>query len=212
MNPMDQLSSGALYRPSDPALVTEQLKWQDLLVQYNQTLPSEQTKRSAMLQQLFGAIGPDCYIEAPMHANWGGHHAHFGRHIYANYNLTMVDDGPIYVGDNTMFGPNVVLATAGHPVWPALRPLDYQYNMAIHIGQNCWFGAGAIVLPGVTIGDNVVVGAGSVVTHDLPANVVAVGNPCRVLRAVNQHDREFYFKDRRIDWAAIAAESGETFE
>ncbi|WP_246287277.1 sugar O-acetyltransferase [Lacticaseibacillus absianus] len=203
MNMDDVLRNGDLYVPSDPALMAEQLKWQDLQARYNQTLPSEQARRSEMLTTMFGAIGPDCYIEAPMHANWGGHHAFFGRQIYANYGLTMVDDGPIYVGDYTMIGPNVVLATAGHPVDPSLRERGYQYNMPVRIGRNCWLGAGVIVLPGVTIGDNVVVGAGSVVTRDLPDNVVAVGDPCKVLRPVNAHDREYYFKDRKIDWAAI---------
>jgi len=103
------------------------------------------------------------------------------------------------VGDHTMIGPNVTLATAGHPIDPELRAKNYQYNMAIHIGKNCWLGAGVIVVPGVTIGDNVVIGAGSVVTKDLPSNVVAFGDPCRVARPVGEHDREVYFKDRRID-------------
>ena len=122
------------------------------------------------------------------------------RCIYANYNLTLVDDTHIYVGDYTMFGPNVTLATAGHPILPELRQRGLQYNMPIHIGSNCWIGAGVIILPGITIGDNVVIGAGSVVTKDLPSNVVAVGNPCRVLREVNEHDKEYYFKDHRIDY------------
>ena len=102
-----------------------------------------------------------------------------------------------------MFGPNVVIATAGHPILPELRERAYQYNMPVHIGKNCWIGAGAIIVPGVTIGDNVVVGAGSVVTKDLPAGVVAVGNPCRVLREVSERDREFYFKDRRINYSRL---------
>ena len=143
-------------------------------------------------------MGEGCWIEPPFHANWGGHHVHFGRMVYANYGLTMVDDTHIYVGDCTMFGPNVVVATAGHPILPELREQQYQYNMPVRIGRNCWIGAGAIILPGVTIGDNVVVGAGSVVTRDLPDSVVAVGNPCRVLREVGERDRRFYFKDRRI--------------
>ncbi len=98
-----------------------------------------------------------------------------------------------------MFGPNVTIATAGHPILPSLRKEQYQYNMAVHIGRCCWIGAGAIIMPGVTIGDNSVIGAGSVVTKDIPENVVAVGNPCRVMREISEHDREFYFRDRRID-------------
>ena len=98
-----------------------------------------------------------------------------------------------------MFGPNVTLATAGHPILPELREKALQFNMPIHIGSNCWLGSGVVVLPGVTIGDNTVIGAGSIVTKDIPANVVAVGNPCHVLREINDHDREFYFKDRKIN-------------
>ena len=111
-----------------------------------------------------------------------------------------MDDTHIYVGDYTQFGPNVVLATVGHPIAPELREQTYQYNAPIRIGRNCWLGANVVVVPGVTIGDNVVVGAGSVVTHDLPDNVIAVGNPCKILREVNEHDRVYYFKDRKIDW------------
>jgi len=150
-----------------------------------------------------------CYVEPPFHANWGGKHVHFGKGVYANFNLTMVDDTHIYVGDYTMFGPNVTVATAGHPILPELRDKGYQYNAPVHIGRNCWFGAGAVILPGITVGDNVVVGAGSVVTKDLPSNVVAVGNPCRVLREIGERDREFYFKNNRIDWAQIEKDLAE---
>lgn len=127
-------------------------------------------------------------------------HVHYGKNIYVNYNLTMVVDTHIYVGDYTMFGPNVIIATAGHPILPELREQGLQYNASVRIGRNCWIGAGVIIVPGITIGDNVVVGAGSVVTKDLPDNVIAVGNPCKALREVNEYDREYYFKDRKIDW------------
>ena len=149
---------------------------------------------------MFADLGKNCYIEPPFHANWGGHFVHFGNNVYANFNLTIVDDTHVYVGDNVMFGPNVTIATGGHPIIPELREKNYQYNMPVHIGKNVWIGAGALIMPGVTIGENTVIGAGSVVTKDIPANVVAVGNPCRVMREIGDHDREFYFKDRRIDW------------
>lgn len=112
--------------------------------------------------------------------------------------MTCVDDTDIFVGDGTMFGPNVTVATAGHPILPELREKAYQFNIPVHIGNNCWIGSGAVILPGVTIGDNSVIGAGSVVTKDVPPNVIAVGNPCRVMREISERDREFYFKDRRI--------------
>ena len=152
---------------------------------------------------MFASIGENCYIEPPFRSNHGGRHVHFGNNVYANFNLTCVDDTHIYVGDNTMLGPNVVLATAGHPIEPSLREQGYQYNMPIHIGKNCWLGAGVIVLPGVTIGDNSVIGAGSVVTKDIPANVVAFGNPCKVIREINEHDKVYYYKDKKIDYKNI---------
>ena len=192
------LHSGAIYDPNDPEVFAFQRICMEKLYEYNLLRPSQQDQRDQMLKEMFAEIGEGCYIEPPLHSNMGGHHVHFGKNVYANYNLTLVDDTHIYVGDCTMFGPNVTIATAGHPIDPTLRQRGLQYNMPVHIGKNCWLGAGVIVMPGVTIGDNTVIGAGSVVTKDIPSGVVAVGNPCRVLRQVGEHDREFYFKDRRI--------------
>lgn len=203
MTIQEKMHSGALYLPMDEALFQEQLGWLDRLWDFNATRPSQLAERETLLRELFAEIGEGCYIEPPLHANWGGRHVHFGRNIYANFNLTLVDDTHIYVGDNTMFGPNVVVATAGHPLLPELREQSFQYNASVHIGRNCWIGAGAILLPGVTVGDNAVIGAGSIVTKDVPANVLAVGNPCRVLREIGEHDRAYYFKDRRIDGSAL---------
>ena len=191
---------GALYLPGDPELQREQLQCLDRLHAFNQIPPSQLEKKTALLREMFAELGEDCYIETPFHANWGGRHVHFGKNIYANFNLNLVDDTHIYVGDFTQLGPNVVLATAGHPILPELREQAYQYNAPVRVGRNCWLGANVVVVPGVTIGDNVVVGAGSVVTKDLPDNVIAVGNPCKILREVNEHDRVYYFKDRKIDW------------
>lgn len=188
-----------LYLPTDATIMQEQLYYLDLLYAYNQIKPSQIKQKEEMLKKMFAEIGEGCYIETPFYANFGGHHVHFGKKIYANFNLTLVDDTHIYVGDYTMFGPNVVLATAGHPILPQLREKGYQYNASIHIGKNCWLGAGTIVLPGITIGDNSVIGAGSIVTKDIPSNVVAVGNPCKVLRKIDEKDKNFYFKDRKIN-------------
>ena len=194
----DYLHSGALYYPGDPDIMQQQFVCLDRLFRYNQLMPSQQAEKTALLQEMFAEIGEDCYIETPFHSNFGGRNVHFGKRIYANFNLTLVDDTHIYVGDYTMFGPGVTVATAGHPIQPDLRRRGMQYNAPVRIGKNCWIGAGAIILPGVTIGDNVVIGAGSVVTKDIPSDVVAVGNPCRVLRPVGEKDREYYFKDRKI--------------
>lgn len=197
MDIREKQHSGMLYLPGDESLQREQLQCLDRLHAFNQLRPSQLEEKTAMLREMFAEIGEDCYIETPFHANFGGKHVHFGKNIYANFNLTLVDDTHIYVGDYTQFGPNVVLATAGHPICPELREQLYQYNAPIRVGRNCWLGANVVVVPGVTIGDNVVVGAGSVVTRDLPDNVVAVGNPCRILREVNDRDQEYYFKDRK---------------
>jgi len=194
----EQMHSGDIYLPMEKELFEYQLGCLEKLYDYNATRPSEQEKRSEMLKDMFAEIGEGCYIEPPFHSNFGGKHVHFGSYVYANFNLTLVDDTHIYVGDATLFGPNVVVATAGHPVLPELRVKGYQYNSPVRIGKNCWIGAGAVIVPGVTIGDNVVIGAGSVVTRDIPSGVVAVGNPCRVLREIGDRDREFYFKNRRI--------------
>ncbi|MBO5060472.1 MAG: sugar O-acetyltransferase [Clostridia bacterium] len=199
MDSYEKMHFGDLYLPGDEELMKEQTKCLEQLYIFNQTRPSEMDRRCSLLKEMFAEIGEGCYIEPPLHANWGGRHVHFGKNIYANFNLTLVDDTHIYVGDYTMFGPNVTIATAGHPIKPELRERAYQYNAPVKIGKNCWIGAGAIVVPGVTIGDNTVIGAGSVVTKDIPSNVVAVGNPCRVLREINEHDREYYFKDRKIN-------------
>ena len=195
----ERMHTGDLYLPGDEKIVVRQTQCLERLYDFNQTRPSEGEKRQQLMREMFAEVGEGCYIEPPFHANFGGAHVHFGKNVYANFNLTVVDDTHIYVGDGTMFGPNVTLATAGHPIDPELRAATYQYNMAIHIGKNCWLGAGVIVLPGITIGNNVVIGAGSVVTKDLPDNVIAVGNPCHVLRPVSEHDREYYFKNRKID-------------
>lgn len=198
MTVREKMHQTELYLPTDPSIWDEQMQCLTKLCDYNLTRPYETEKREALLRELFAEIGEGCYIEPPLHANWGGRHVHLGKHVYANFNLTLVDDTHITIGDYTMIGPNVVIATGGHPILPSLRQEGYQYNAPVHIGKNCWLGAGVIVVPGVTIGDNTVIGAGSVVTKDLPGNVVAAGNPCRVLRPINEHDEIYYFKNRTI--------------
>ena len=198
MDIIEKMHSTKLYLPSDQEIAKEQQKCLNQLYDFNQTRPTELKKREAMLKEMFAEIGDGCYIEPPFHANWGGRHVHFGNHVYANFNLTLIDDTHIYIGSHTMIGPGVIIATAGHPVLPILREQEYQYNAPIHIGSNCWLGAGVIVLPGVTIGDNTVIGAGSVVTKDIPSDVVAVGAPCRVMRPIGERDKEFYFNDEGI--------------
>ena len=198
MGMKERMFTGELYYPNEESIFDEQLKKLDLLYEFNSTRPTEQKKRQELMKEMFAEIGENCYLEPPFHANWGGAHMHLGDSVYANFNFTAVDDSHIYIGSYTMIGPNVTVATAGHPILPELREKAYQFNMPVHIGRNCWIGAGAVIMPGVTIGDNSVIGAGSVVTKDIPENVVAYGNPCRVAREINEHDREVYYKDRRI--------------
>ena len=200
MTEYEKLHAGCIYNPGDEALFRQQLDCLEKQYDYNLTRPHEQAKRAEMLRAMFAEVGENCYIEPPLHANWGGHHVHLGRQVYANFGLTLVDDTHIFIGDYTMLGPNVVIATAGHPILPELRgERALQYNLPVRIGKNCWLGAGVIVMPGVTIGENSVIGAGSVVTRDIPPNVVAVGSPCRVLRPIGEHDRAYYWRDRQID-------------
>ena len=198
MTNLEKMHATMLYDPADGDIVEEQTACLDRLYDFNHTRPTEMDKRQALMKEMFAEIGENCYIEPPFHANWGGKHVHFGKNVYANFGLTMVDDTHIYVGDYTLFAPNVVVSTAGHPIDPELRARGLQYNAAVHIGKNCWIGAGALIMPGVTIGDNTVIGAGSVVTRDIPSGVVAVGNPCRVMREITERDREVYFKDKRV--------------
>jgi len=199
MTIQEKQHSGEIYQPMDAEILKEQLAFLDSLKAYNEIPHVRMREREEKLRQMLAEVGEGCYVESPFYANFGGRNVHLGRNVYTNFNLTLVDDTHIYIGDYTMIGPNVTLATAGHPIEPELRREGLQYNMPIHIGKNCWLGAGVIVMPGVSIGDNTVIGAGSIVTRDIPANVVAVGNPCRVMRPITERDRQYYYRDRKID-------------
>jgi len=199
MTQKERMINGLLYNPNDKDIITEQAKCLELLYDFNQTKPSELAKRVEILKSLLGSIGDNCYIEPPLRTNWGKN-THFGDGVYANFNLTLVDDADIFIGDNVMFGPNVTIATASHPIDPVLRKKGYQYNMPVYIGNNVWIGAGAIIMRGLKIGENSIIGAGSVVTKDIPPNVIAVGNPCRIMRNISENDKVYYYHDKKIDW------------
>lgn len=183
-----RMLSGEIYFDDNEDLRAEQLACLEILYDFNETRPSQQQKRGEILKRLLCEVGENCYIEPPLRANWG-RHTHLGNNVYANFNLTLVDDGEIFIGDNVMIGPNVTIDAATHPIDPELRRKTAQYNLPVHIGNNVWIGAGSIILPGVTIGENSVIGAGSIVTRDIPANVVAIGSPCRVFRPITDKDR-----------------------
>lgn len=203
MTQKERMKEGLIYDPGVDEIMDEQFPYVDRLYEFNQLKPSQVKEKEKYMKEVFAECGDNCYIELPFHANWGGKNVHFGDYVYANFNLTIVDDGHVYVGNRVLFGPNVTIATPNHPINISLREKSYQYNKDVHIGNNVWIGAGAVICPGVTIGDNTVIGAGSIVTKDIPANVVAYGNPCRVAREISEHDDEFFYRNERIDWKNI---------
>lgn len=200
MTETEKMEKGLVYDCSAEEIMSVQTGFVKYMKEYNTLGLGDEKRMEELMPLMFAEVGPNTYVQPPFYANWGGAHVHFGEWVYANFNLTLVDDGHIYIGDHTMIGPNVTIATAGHPILPELREKEMQYNVDVKIGRNVWIGTGAIIVPGVTIGDNTVIGAGSVVTKDIPANVVAVGNPCRVMREINDHDKEYYYKDKKINY------------
>ncbi len=194
-----RVHTGELYFPNDQKLWKEQQEALVLLEKYNQTSVTKPEQQMVLLKEMFSEIGENCFIQPPFYANFGGKNVHFGTGIYANFNLTLVDDTDIFVGNHVMFGPNVTIDTATHPVSPDLRKRGAQYNKKVYIEENVWLGAGVIVLPGVRIGKNSVIGAGSLVTKDIPDNVVAFGTPCMVKRKINDSDFKTYDHGKKID-------------
>lgn len=199
------LFSGDIYDPQDEELLAFQAECIEKVNKYNSLSATQEgyEKRFQLIGEMFMEAGENCYIEPPFHSNFGGKHVKLGKNVYANFNLTLVDDGPITIGSFTMIGPNVTIATACHPISPALRKRGLQFNKPVVIGENVWIGAGALIMPGVKIGDNSVIGAGSVVTKDVPPNVVAVGNPCHVLREISSDDDRFYDHGKPINEESI---------
>ncbi len=195
---LQRMRDGRVYYCNSEELMQKQLERMEIIYDYNASRPLEQAKRAALLKEIFAEIGENGYVEPPLRANWG-FNTHIGKNFYANFNLTLVDDTDIFIGDNVLIGPNVVLATANHPVRPDIRSKAAQYNLPVRIGNNVWLGADVVVVPGVSIGDNTVIGAGSVVTKDIPADCVAFGNPCHVQRKISERDMLYYHKDRKID-------------
>lgn len=200
MTETEKMEKGLVYDCTAEEIMNVQTGFVKYMKEYNTLGLGDEKRMEELMPLMFAEVGPNTYVQPPFYANWGGAHVHFGEWVYANFNLTLVDDGHIYIGDHTMIGPNVTIATAGHPILPELREKEMQYNVDVKIGRNVWIGAGAIIVPRVTIGDNTVIGAGSVVTKDIPANVVAVGNPCRVMREINDHDKKYYYKDKKINY------------
>ncbi|MCQ9209761.1 sugar O-acetyltransferase [Granulicatella seriolae] len=198
MNQKERMLASLPYLAGDEQLKKERLFAQEFCFDYNQLPPSQKKVRKEKIKSFLGASGQSVHIESPFRCDYG-YTIKVGENFYSNYNLTILDVAPVTIGENVMFGPNVSLYTAGHPLHPESRNSGYEYGIPITIDDNVWLGGNVVVNPGVTIGDNVIIGAGSVVTKDIPANSIAIGNPCRVLREVTEEDRDYYYKDRLFD-------------
>ncbi|MDO7873529.1 sugar O-acetyltransferase [Hymenobacter sp. ASUV-10] len=184
-----QMLAGDMYQANDPQLVAERLAAKELVFELNALHPRATDQKETLLRQLLGATGSRFHIETPFRCDYG-YNIRVGENFYANYNCTILDCAPVTIGDNVLLAPNVSLFTAGHALHPVPRAQEWEFARPITIGNNVWLGGNVVVTPGVRIGDNSIIGAGSVVTRDVPANVVAVGNPCRVLREITAADRE----------------------
>lgn len=196
MNDVEEmLNSGKIYKV---------MEWTDKDGRYHEYLqmmekynslgytPEAEEEKAEILRELFAEVGEGAYIQAPYHAMWGGHHVHLGKNVYVNFNSTFVDDAQIYIGDGTMLAPNVTIVAASHPMSPKLRAEGYGCNKPVYIGKNVWIASNVTILPGVHIGDNSVIGAGSVVTKDVPENVFVAGNPAKIIREITEDDDIYY--------------------
>ena len=198
MDQKERMLAGLPYKAWLDGLMEERLENQKRVYRFNLLPPDAFEEQDALIKEILGKTGERVHIMPPFHCDYG-YNIEVGENFFANYNLTILDVGPVRIGANAQIAPNVSIYTAGHPIHPDSRNSGYEYGIGITIGDNVWIGGNACILPGVTIGSNVVIGAGSVVAHDLPDNVIAVGNPCRVVRTITQADRDFYYKDRRFD-------------
>ncbi|OAT39235.1 sugar O-acetyltransferase [Proteus myxofaciens] len=190
MTEYEKMVSGHLYNPNKEEKLKEmRAQAREIIYDYNLTRPSDDQKRIEYLKLLLGKTGANVYIEPPFHCDYGKL-IEVGEDFYANFNLTILDCAPVKIGHNVMCAPNVSILTATHPIDPDIRNSEFEYALPITIGNNVWLGASCMILPGVIIGDNCVIGAGSVVTKSIPANSVAVGNPCRVIRQISEKDKQ----------------------
>ncbi len=205
MTQKERMLAGLPYRANDPELKQIRAENKLRVARYNQLTRNQEEEMSQLIKEILGGTGKEILVEPPIHFDYG-RNTTVGERFFANYNLTVLDVCPVTIGDNVMMAPNVSLYGAGHPIHPDARNSGYEYGAPITIGNNVWIGGSSCVLPGVTIGNNVVIGAGSVVTKDIPDNVIAAGNPCRVIREITEEDKKYYFKDKEFDveWEGVA--------
>lgn len=190
----ERIAEGKLFTDNCEGLPEERKRAKRLMIALNATTPDDLEERFRLVKEVFSGSSK-VWIEPPIYFCYGKN-IEIGEGSYINFNCNFVDDGKITIGNRVMFGPWVTIATVGHPINPNYR--KYMYTDPVRIEDNCWIGAGSIICPGVTIGKNSVIGAGSVVTKDIPANSVAVGNPCKVLRTIDENDMKCYYKGRKI--------------
>lgn len=195
MTEQEKMKQGFLWTDDDENLAL-QAKCKELVRKFNEMPAGALEEREKILHDIFGEVGEGVWLNSPLTAAVGKY-VSIGSGTYANMNLTLIDDWKITIGKNVLIGPNVTICTTGHPVHPAHRA-DGMYSFPVTIGDNVWIGGNVFILPGVTIGENSVIGAGSIVTKDIPANVIAVGNPCKVLREITDRDNEYYFGNRKF--------------
>lgn len=198
MNQKERMLAGLPYKAWLDGLSEERIKNKLKIYDYNLLRPEEGKKMEVLIKDILGKTGENIFIEQPFHCDYGKN-IEVGNNFFANYNCTILDVGKVIIGENVQFAPNVAIYTAGHPIHPESRNSGYEYGIGVTIGDNVWVGGNVVINPGITIGNNVVIGSGSVVTKDIPDDVVAVGNPCRVVRQITEQDRKYYYKDKEFD-------------
>lgn len=198
MNQEERMKANLPYKAWLDGLTEKRVENKKRIYAFNHLPPERWGEIPSLLKQILGKTGEHLHVEAPFHCDYGKN-IEVGEWFFANYNLTILDVGKVTIGDNAQIAPNVSIYTAGHPLHPDSRNSGYEYGIDITIGNNVWIGGNSIILPGVHIGNNVVIGAGSVVTKDIPDNMIACGNPCKVIRAITEDDRKYYYKDRIFD-------------
>ena len=191
MTNQERRDKGILYI-SDPSVMNEQKRARRLTQKLNTMDRADFEGIQAVIKELFGKC-EDAWVNPPFYCDYG-HNIEVGKNTFINYNCTIIDVGKVVIGDYCQIAPNVSIYTAGHPVHPAARNTAYEYGIDITIGNSVWIGGNSVIMPGIHIGDNVVIGAGSIVTKDIPAWTVAAGNPCRVIRKITEDDRYTYYK------------------
>lgn len=190
---------------SDDAVMEEQKVCRRILQRLNTVDRSDFDEIGKIVKELLGK-SEDAFINPPFYCDYGSH-IEVGKNFFANYNCTIIDVAKVKIGDNCQMAPNVAIYTAGHPLHPVARNSMYEYGISVTIGDNVWIGGNTVIMPGVHIGSNTVIGAGSVVTRDIPDWSVAVGNPCRVIKKITEEDKKYYYKDREFDseaWEVIS--------